>query len=347
MAESFGSVQDLQAFVSKQASNPAIVGLSIAVVAKGKVQWSAGYGQANKEKNLPVTPDTPFMLGSISKVVTGTAIMQAVEQGKLSLDADIRSLLPFDVAVKHLITLRQLATHTSGIHDDYDVLDASYGPGDSKTTLQTFLKRYLAVPKHFLATGSTYGYSNVGLGLAGYVLERKTGMPLNVWSEKQIFGPLGMKNTHWFLKGFPQTQKIAVPYDAQGNPLPHYGYPTWPDGQLRSSANDLGRFLAAMMNGGVLNGKRILQSKTVQQMLKEQFPEVRKPRGQALFWELNKGLIGHNGGDEGVFTMMYFDPRTHIGVVLLMNRQTEVTLQVGKTIFVRLLREGGLEGLFR
>lgn len=348
LAAPFSSVKDLEAFVQEQAKQPEMVGLSMAIVAGGKVQWSAGYGETSRESHLPVTPDTPFMLGSISKVVTGVAIMQAVEQRKLSLDQNIQPLLPFQMAVKHPLTLRHLATHTSGIKDDSDVLDASYGAGDSEIQMSGFLSTYLADQQHFLpdAAGQKYGYSNVGIALAAEVLHQQTGIPLDVWSAREIFQKLNMKNTHWFLRDFKHPEQIAVPHDEDGEALPHYGYPTWPDGQLRSSANDMGRFLATIMNRGMLEGQPILQPETVQQMLTEQFPEVPKKRGQALFWEINKGLVGHNGGDAGVFTMMYFDPESSIGVVLLMNRQTEGTVQVGQRIFTRLLREKGLEGLF-
>ncbi|NOK63983.1 MAG: hypothetical protein GFH27_549325n129 [Chloroflexi bacterium AL-W] len=132
-----------------------------------------------------------------------------------------------------------------------------------------------------------------------------------------------MNNTGWFLADFPDQNVIALPYDGQ-EALEHYGYPTWTDGQLRSSVNDIEHFLAMVMNDGTWQGHQILQPETVTQMLEPQFPDITKDDDeQALFWVYKSGLIAHTGGDYGTLTMMFFNPETQIGTVILMNEASE------------------------
>lgn len=334
------TVHQLEQFVSEKVGDLEGTGLSLAVVARGKVQWCAGWGWANREKRIPVTPETPFMLGSVSKVVTGIAIMQAAEQGKVDLDAPVVWPSP----LPHAFTLRHLASHTSGLLDDPESLEASYVAGDPGVSMEAFLRGHLSQPEHFAPEGSgkMESYSNVGIALAAHVLQKATAVPFDVWCQERLFGPLGMHNTHWFLRDFSVPERIAVPYDEGGSPLAHYGYPTWPDGQLRSSAQDMGRFLTAILNGGHLEGNQILQAETLSHMLTEQFPEVPKKKGQALFWERNRGLIGHMGGDHGVLTALYFDPESKVGVVVLTNSSHPEGVWVVQDLLKGLLREGRL-----
>jgi CubicO group peptidase (beta-lactamase class C family) len=355
------SVAELDAYIAKEVLAAQYPGFSVAVVVDDKMVWSKGYGVSNLTTRAAVTADTPFMLASVSKVVTGTALMQLVEAGKLDLDADINTYLPFKIENPRApgkITLRHLATHTSGLVDNKKTLAASYGAGDSSITLEEFLKSY------FMPTGSRYDanlnfaktkpgeqfvYSNIAIGLAAYLLERQTGENFAEYTNGHIFKPLGMNNTHWFLRDFKDLSGIAFPYDAEYPELTHYGYPTYPDGQLRSSANDMAKFLAAMMNGGSLNGTQILEAKTLTAMLEPQFPDVPKDQPQGLFWTFKKGgLIGHAGGDPGAGSYLYWNPETHIGAVVMFNTAlTEKNSSGVANILKTILRDPTTVGLFR
>src|SRR5205085_7400589 len=143
-----------------------------------------GYGYADVATRKPFTPDTVMNIGSISKTVTGVALMRAVQEGKLSLDADINRYLPFKVANPHHpgepITLRQLATHTSGISDRWEVYkDTYFYGGEPDETLGDFLRAYFTPGGKHYATdnfleakpGTQREYSNIGAGLAGYIVE--------------------------------------------------------------------------------------------------------------------------------------------------------------------------------
>ncbi len=329
------TIEQFDRFVTDQLNSRDIRGGAVAIVADGKVAWSQGYGYANWEDRKAATADTPFMIGSISKAVTGVAVMHAVEAGQLNLDADIQEYIDFEinnpnVGVETPVTMRHLATHTSGISDRDWVYVNSYENGDPTTQLEEFLQDYLAEDgenyhpnRNFLdgQPGETAEYSNIGAGVAGYAVGQATGMRLDVYARENIFEPLEMHNTGWFLSDFENQEDVAIPYAFMNRPHPHYGYPTWPEGQLRTSVNDLARLLAMVMNDGQLDGVQILQPETVNQMLaKQEFPGLLVESGEGIFWSYtNSGLIGHNGGDHGVVTAMYFNPETEVGVVILSN----------------------------
>jgi CubicO group peptidase (beta-lactamase class C family) len=355
------SIGELDTYIANEVQASQYPGFSVAIVVDDKMVWSKGYGVTNLQTRAPVTADTPFMLASVSKVVTGTALMQLVETGKIDLDADINTYLPFNIQnprANGKITLRHLATHTSGLMDNKKTLAASYGVGDSNITLEEFLKSYFTptgsrydAKLNFTNSkpGTQYEYSNIAIGLAAYLLERQTGGRFDQYTNEHIFKPLGMNNTHWFLHDFKDPNSIAFPYDSQYPELTHYGYPTYPDGQLRSSANDMAKFLATMMNGGTLGNTQILERKTLSAMLEPQFPDVPKEQAQGLFWTFKKGgLIGHAGGDPGAGSYLYWNPDTHIGTVVMFNTALTENNTAGVTnILKTIVRDPQTVQLFR
>ena len=325
------TVSELDALIAREVSHSRYPGFAVAIVKDGRTVFSQGYGVSNLTTKAPVTADTPFMIASVSKVVAGTALMQLVQMGKIDLDEDINTYLPFRIVnprASGTITLRHLATHTSGLVDFTPTLGASYGPGDSAISLGDFLKSYYVAggsrydaTNNFAATtpGQKFEYTNIGIALSAYLLELRSGASFDAFTRERIFKPLGMTNTHWFLRDFKDVSSIAFPYDPEYPDLTHYGYPTYPDGQLRSSANDMARFLATMMNGGQLGDATILEPRTLQAMLEPQFLDAEKDEDQGLFWAFKKGLIGHAGGDPGALCYLYWNPDTQIGAVVMGN----------------------------
>ncbi len=163
-----------------------------------------------------------------------------------------------------------------------------------------------------------FDYSNTGIALAASVVEAATGVPFETLSQRGLFAPLGMTHTGWFLRDFSDPTAVASPHSAAGRPLPHYGYPTWPDGQLRASVKDTAQILALLMNGGRVGYRQLLRPETVEEMLRPQVPSAHDPQG--LFVQWKRGLVGHRGGDDGVRTFVFFDPRTRVGAVVLVNQ---------------------------
>ncbi len=320
-----------------------IVGLGAAIIVNKKVVWMKGYGFADKGRAVAFTPDTVMNIGSISKTFTGVALMRAVQEGKLSVDEDINSYLPFRVSNPYYpnekITLRQLATHTSSITDRPSVYEETYHyGGDAPEPLGDFLKSYV-VPSgtHYskdnflnVKPGTHREYSNIAAGLAGYVVELAVGMKLNAYAKQRIFVPLGMSNSGWRLSEVDPVKHTTLYVTQNGSSIPIqlYELTTYPDGGVRTSVSDLSKFFIAIINDGVYGGTRILDRRWVEEMTRFQYTESSKPANvslqevnSGLFWQsrFNVTRMGHNGSDPGLRTWMLTNLSKDIGVILFTN----------------------------
>lgn len=329
----------LDLFIQDQMQKAHVPGLAAAVTRGGELVWAKGYGWADPWRRSRVTVDTPFMLASVSKLVTGTAVLQLVEEGKLDLDADINHYLPFPVKNPHAatpaITARSLLAHVSGLRDSA-VLARLYVQGDSPVSLERLLRGYLVPggeyydPAHYATNGPgrEWSYANIGFALLGYLVERAGGQDFAARCEARIFAPLQMTRSHWFLAQHDRTT-LAMPcfplIRASGVvtylPYGHYGYPDYPDGQLRASVRDLARFMAAHAQWGRLGSARILEEDSVKLMRAPAYPDVNPGMGLAFFntTEGGRDWVMHTGGDKGVNTMLYLCPADGLGVIILAN----------------------------
>ena len=345
------SIQDimnpLDTFIEKRMKEAGIVGIGAAVIIDNKVVWSKGFGYADLENKLPFTVNTIMNIGSISKTFTGVCLMKAVEEKKLSLDEDINRYLPFRVINPYFpnekITLRQIATHTSGIADQYPLYDSTYYKmGDTPEPLGEFLKNYF-VPggSHYSKEnfynnkpGTAREYSNIAAGLAGYIVELVTGKKLNEYSRQYIFKPLGMKNTGWLFSEINLANHAKL-YDKKGDtlsPVQLYGLTTYPDGGVRTTVTDLSKFFIALLSEGEYDGARILKKETVREMTRFQFTADNKPANvniarlnSGIFWATKFGgtRMGHAGSDPGVKAEMLSDLSKEVAVILLTNTSLE------------------------
>lgn len=333
----------LDVWIAQQMEEGGIVGVGAAIVVDRKVVWMQGYGHADQRARTPFTPDTVMNIGSISKTVTGVALMRAVQEGRVSLDADINGYLPFKVVNPHHpdtpITLRHLATHTSGLSDRTAVYRASYKYGDDKPEpLGLFLQGYV-VPggshyavENFLDArpGTHREYSNIGAGLAGYIVEQRSGQTLGDYARQKIFAPLGMRNTGWSLADVDRSRHstLYVGQNGLSVPIPHYDVATYPDGGVRTSVADLSQLFVALLNNGERDGVRILDAGQAREMLRFQYTPGHTPanvdpkeKNSGLFWQskFNVTRMGHGGTDPGVNTEMLSSLDRDIGVILFSN----------------------------
>ena len=329
-----GTSSELDQFVLARMQTARIPGLAAVAVQTDHTVFSGAWGEADLSVHRPVTTNTLFMMGSISKTVTAVALMQLYELAKFKLDDPIDAVLGYQARNPKFpdtaITYRMLLSHTSSIEDgvhsfDYYVMDM-----DSPISLQALYDGYLKPGGAYYdasnwnstnAPGTHYSYSNLALSLAGLLVEKISGMSLQDYCQQHIFAPLGMNESSFLLKGLDRTH-IAMPYsvDSSGNyaPAGYYCYPDYPDGQLRTSASQLALFLMAFIQFGQSAGVQILTKATVEEMRKTQ-----PSSEEGLMWELEtiggKQLMGHGGSDLGVSTMMLFDPATGAGFVVLTN----------------------------
>ncbi|UCE18770.1 MAG: beta-lactamase family protein [Gemmatimonadota bacterium] len=313
----------LDAFILQIMETHHIPGVSALVVYDGRVAWSGAYGFANVTSNIQTSDSTVFMLASVSKTVTGAALLQLWEEGMFELDDDVNDYLPFTVVNPNhpddAITFRMLLAHTSSLRDNWDVMFSTYVRGDTPIPLDEYVRDYF-VPGgvyydasenfNIWAPGTKWQYCNHGFVLAGYLVEAITGIPFEEYCQDSLFSPLGMNETSWFLEGLDRNT-VAMPYHYTHNqfvPYGHFGYADYPAGALRSSTVQLARFLVALLHKGRIDGAKILDSTTVELMTTIQYPTLYPTQGLIWFQRTlgEKVLWNHGGGDQGVSTIIAF-----------------------------------------
>ncbi|MDX2245286.1 MAG: serine hydrolase domain-containing protein [Bacteroidia bacterium] len=305
-----------------------IAGGTVSIVKDGKLFFSKGYGYthvANKEK---VDPEKSlFLIGSISKLFTWTAVMQLVEKDSLDLDKNVNDYLTdFKIpdTYEEPITLRHLMTHTAGFEDMFRIFARS--PEDIKP-LGEFLEKNM--PKRVRAPGEVTSYSNYGSALAGYIVEQVSGMPFEDYIEKNIFQPLEMKYStfrqpqpqdlrDWVSEGYSYSGEKFVQGDAE---YIHLG----PAGILASSANDIAKFMLAHLPNNLPDSLRILSLQTVEEMHRRQFTHAPSLPGICLGFyetELNgQKMIGHGGDTRYFHSLLVLIPEKQIGIFFSFNSE--------------------------
>lgn len=345
----------VDAFIKDKLEFQSTPGIAVCVTRGEHIEWANAYGWADIAGRKPMTPDTIQNIASISKTITATAVMQLWESNKLGLDDDVNDYLPFPVRNPRFpdtpITIRQLLTHSSSITDG-PAYEPSYACGDPTMSLMDWLQAY------FDPSGANYdamenfhswepgtknlasfrgAYSNLAFGLLGGLVETATPLPFADHCRQNIFEPLSMMDTGWYLSTIDE-KRHAVPYGTLPDPRfstsergasqgsdtdyhPHclYSFTNYPDGLLRTSVSDLSKFLRAHIGHGAFGSVRILDEATIDKMFTESSP------GQGLCWRKSRHLVddetawGHSGGDPGVSTVMYFSRNQSFGVIVFSN----------------------------
>ena len=332
----------LDSTIKQQMALYHLPGLAACTITNGNISWSGYYGFQNIELKKPVTKQTLFMMASTSKTITAAALMQLYGAGKFKMNDDINKYLPFRVInpmnPSIAVTFGQLLRHRSSIRDNMDYLGPFWtvNKGDPVLPLHQFLKDYLSAGgKNYDATknfynekpDSAYHYSNVGIALIGYLVERIAGMPFDQYCKKNIFTPLQMDNTAWFLRDLDSNQ-VAMPYrySYSLNQYVKYGfggYPDYPAGELRTSAEQLANFLIAWTQNGKFNDKQVFKGDAIQLLTPD---DIRLGFYTWFLYGTDQGTIlyDHNGDDNGVFTAMLFNPKNKKGVIILINGEIDV-----------------------
>jgi CubicO group peptidase (beta-lactamase class C family) len=333
----------IDSIIEKTMAQTGIVGIGAAIIIDKKIVWTKGYGYADKENKKPFTTKTIMNIGSTAKNFTGVCLMKAIEENKISLDEDINMYLPFKVINPYFpnekITLRNIASHTSSLADQYPFYDETYNyAGESNEELGSFLKNYFDPngkyysKENFLNNkpGTYYQYSNIPVAVAGYIVEIVTGKKLKEYGKQIIFKPLKMKDTGWDLSEI-NLKNHTILYDKKEDTLktiPLYTFPTYPEGGIRTSVSDLSKYFAAILNDGTYKGIKILEKESARAMKSFQFNATNKPENMNLaklnsgiFWTTKLGAtrVGHNGSDPGVRVFMLSDLTEEIGVIMFLN----------------------------
>src|SRR6185436_14228134 len=172
-------------------------GCAMGVFQNGRMAFAKGYGLANIEYGVPLTPKTPMIMGSVSKQFTAAAIALLVEQGRISLDDDVHKYVPELADYGKKITINHLVHHTSGVRDFWSLVQAAGMRNDDGYAVSDILTLASRQKNLNFDPGAEYNYSNTGYVLMGIVVQRVTGKTLRQFAGEQIFGPLGMTNSHF------------------------------------------------------------------------------------------------------------------------------------------------------
>jgi len=277
-----------------------IAGAVVVVVKDGQVLFEKGYGVSDEKTQAPVDPRTTmFRPGSVSKLFTWTAVMQLYEQHKLDLDTDVNTYLDFKIppAFGKPITLRNLMTHTPGFEEtDKNLFMTS---PKKLITLEAALKTGL--PARVFPPGEVPAYSNYGAALAGYIVQRVSGEPFELYVARHIFWPLGMTHSS-FVQPLPKAlaPDMSKGYDkASGKAQQYELIPMSPAGALAASGDDMAHFMLAHLANGVYGNARILDDATAIKMhgIAYQHTPGIPPMAWGFYHEDRNGhtIVGHGG----------------------------------------------------
>ncbi|WP_438496363.1 serine hydrolase domain-containing protein [Paenibacillus sp. IHBB 3054] len=309
-----------------------VPGVTLAVVKDGAVLLKKGYGYADVEAKVPVDPlQTRFSIASVSKVFTATAAMQLAEQGKLDLAADVNQYLPDSLQVansyKTPLTMKHLLTNTGGFGNAEQREGAwSNTVPEQRVPLEQTLQKLL--PPLVRAPGDAVQYSNEGFTLAGYIVERASGLSYDDYIRQHIFAPLHMDNSLTYLTPERLNQQLAQGYSydkgfvkmKQGEVL------TYPTGSIWSTGDDMSKFVLAHLQGGGQGENAILQQDTAKQMHSQQYSTHPLMPGYAYgFFQnyKNPAILVHPGDTEAFSSLISIMPSKGLGFFIGCNSQYE------------------------
>jgi CubicO group peptidase (beta-lactamase class C family) len=321
-------VASYQALIPELMAREHIPGLALAVVDGDGVVWQQGFGSTDRDGATPVTVDTMFSVQSMSKVFTATAVMQAVQSGRLDLDAPITTYLPgfvvgsaFEPHPEQRITLRMLLSCTAGLTHEAPVgNNYEPEPGEFGAHVRSIADTWLRFP-----VGTGYAYSNLGFDLAGHILEQVSNKPFPVVMRDSVLAPLRMDHST-----FDRARVHATPDRAVG----HAAEPVAPAvdvamtaaGGLWASAADLALFLRFQLGDGTLDGRTMLDAALMRQMRTVPAPAAGAPAGYALGvartrWRAGQflDLFNHGGAGNGFRSDLWWLPQLQLGIAVLTN----------------------------
>jgi CubicO group peptidase (beta-lactamase class C family) len=322
--------------LKEETASGRVTAASVLVARRGVVVLRNGWGTLTPEEGSPKAgPETVYILASITKPVTVTALMLLVERGKVSLTDPVQKYLPeFQGPDREKVRVQDLLTHTSGLPD---MLPENVSLRAANAPLSEFVKGAMTTPLLF-EPRTSFTYSSMGTLLAAEIVERVAGMPLAEFEQRELFAPLKMKDSSLGLgqrplaetarvqgDSFAQTEKEENRYGANSPYLRKLGHP-W--GGMHSTVDDLGIFLQMFLNGGVYDGRRVLGRATVEAMISDQNRQLGHPWG--LGWGLrtstawnafgdlsSERTFGHSGASG---TVAWADPQRDLLCAILTTR---------------------------
>lgn len=338
----------------------AIIGFSVSVVNEKGLIYDKGFGFTDIEQSKPYTSNTVQNIASISKTLIGISLLKAQELGKLNINDPINKYLPFKIVNPNYpeipILIKHLAYHTSSITDLDEIYAKSYvltkndhadnegvydyfNKPETNISLLNFIQNSLTQDGKWYTKntfsnskpGEKRDYSNIAAALCALVIESATGQDYRSFTKENILRPLKMNSSGWSSKDIDSTMRSRL-FANKKTMIADYSLITYTDGGFLTSSNDLGLFLSELIKGYGGNGILLNKGSYKKLFEKQKFTTNGKSESYGIFMEfrddflnIKADMIGHNGSDPGVFTAMYFNPKTKIGKVVLVNTDTDFT----------------------
>jgi D-alanyl-D-alanine carboxypeptidase len=359
LPQTIASVGELEAYINSLVDFGTPQGMSLVVVKNGKVIYKKGFGWADRPRKIAATSESVYHWWSITKIATAIAILQLQEQGKLQLDDSVKKFLPFfnvqyPSVKSKVITIHHLLNHSSGLpNPGFRIMSWIHHDGEPSVDQTAMIEKVLPdFSKLEFEPGDYTQYTNIGYMVLGAIIENVTGQTYETYIREHILEPLGMNYTDFKYTDVMKPYEAAgshpvfdlwtplVPFIAQSYVREISGNHLWlkrvytdqtPPTGLIGSATDAARFVAAYLNGGELDGKRILSQETVTMMthqghIKGKANDPRSNRLQGIGWQIfndnGQLMIKHEGGGLGFSTDMQLYPDKKLGFVLFTNDVT-------------------------
>ena len=298
-----------------------IAGAVVAVVQDGEPVHLSGYGFANLENRIAMNAELSIIhVGSLGKTFTAIAAMQLVEQELLDLDTDITMYLDFEIPTTYPqpITIRHLLTHTAGF-EALDIGVILVDP-DALPPIREYLIRNL--PDRVRPPGETIGYSNYGMTLLGYIIERVTDMPLSTYLETSITAPLGMDHTNTQQMLPADLDGLSISYEALHPQAMEY-VAAFGAAPVRSTAADMATYMIANLQLGRFGTNEVLQPDTARAMQTQQFSADPRLNGIGFgFYEMSRNdqrILGHLGTTAYFHSLLLMFPEQQLGIFVSFN----------------------------
>ncbi|MDQ3061755.1 MAG: serine hydrolase [Acidobacteriota bacterium] len=341
------TIEMLDVFVRREMEDKQLPGISVALVDGSQMVWQQGYGFSDRKAKTPITADTVFRVGSVSKLFTDIAVMRLVEQGKLDLDAPVTNYLP-DFKPRNafgkFVTLRQLMSHRAGLVREPPV--GSYFDSSNPTLGETI--KSLNQTALVYAPETRTKYSNAGIAAVGYVLEKTQKQLFADYLKSTLLEPLEMKQSDF--KPTPKiTKKLAraqmwtvfgKTFDA-----PVFELGIAPAGSMYTTTGDLARFASALFAADNNSPGAILEKASLEQMWTPQFAAPDQKSGFGLGFSLSEleghRKVGHGGAIYGFSTQFSVLPDDKFGVIVVATEDFSngVTSRIADTALKAMLAE--------
>lgn len=307
----------IEAAIQEKMTELHVPGVTAAVSIGDKVAWTGAFGLADVENNVPMMTSSVLRLASISKPITAVAILQQVEAGKISLDADIRTYVPSWPAKEWPVKVRHLLSHLAGVRSYAgDELQSTRHYGSTLEGLAIFDKDPL-----LYEPGTKYSYTTYGFTLLGAAVETTAGMPFVDYLREHITGPAGMltleaDNQAKIIPGRSHGYRLGANKVLYNCGLADTSYKI-PGGGLIGRAEDLVKFAIAVMD------TRLVRRDTVERMFTPERFNDGSPSNYGLGWGVDsfQGLrrVGHSGGQQGTATNLILFPSEGVAISVMAN----------------------------